>query len=311
VWSNVRRGPSNCRVAVWSITALLALMSLLGPAPGTRNWPSSDVLASVTAADLPDNEVSVNQLSTRYDIKINNVYGGPDSRPPLYYTNNVTISGNVSAIGYLGQLDQHHVRVDWGDGTPVLDTAWLDLTPGAEARSFTGLWESLPHTYTQSGNYSVAATLYHMRPPGEDESEDAIQIISILVIVPPAIAGVVFDDFNANGVWDLLEGGLSNVAIDISGTDNRSTETNELGFYVFNDLPAGPYTVTETNPVGYVSTTPDMVEVVAEANAVAVADFGDSNTIAFINGMVFNDEDADGERDQAELGLSGATVSLG
>lgn len=94
----------------------------------------------------------------------------------------------------------------------------------------------------------------------------------------PSIRGVVFVDANRNGRLDPGELGLAGVRIALrmpNQTELRVTETDLTGAYAFFDLPPGRYVVTETDPRGYGSTTPNAVTVIVRAGETAVADFGD------------------------------------
>jgi hypothetical protein len=68
-------------------------------------------------------------------------------------------------------------------------------------------------------------------------------------------------------------------------------------------------TLTETDPSGYVSTTPNVVEASVEPGIGIEVNYGDYPGI-LMSGTVFNDLDVDGEND-AEPGLEGAVISSG
>ena len=77
---------------------------------------------------------------------------------------------------------------------------------------------------------------------------DATDYDFIESVPPSSIAGSVLTDEG-----DAIEG----VTITLTGTDingdpvSETTTTDEFGNYVFGDLLAGEYTVTETQPVGF------------------------------------------------------------
>ncbi len=77
------------------------------------------------------------------------------------------------------------------------------------------------------------------------------------------IEGFVFEDLNENGRYEpwLKEPVISGVTITLSteaGSVIGSTVTSG-GWYGFRNLQEGTYTVTETQPEGYISTTPDQI----------------------------------------------------
>ena len=67
-----------------------------------------------------------------------------------------------------------------------------------------------------------------------------------------------FEDDDNDGTPDVGEGGIENVAVALTGTDDggnavsRATTTDGNGEYVFDRLRPGTYTVTETQPGGYI-----------------------------------------------------------
>ncbi|HEY66083.1 MAG TPA: hypothetical protein G4O02_16085, partial [Caldilineae bacterium] len=103
----------------------------------------------------------------------------------------------------------------------------------------------------------------------------------VLPVSPPtgSIGGYVFLDANGNGVRDYGEfNGIRGVRIDLTqpGGEVISTYTvGDSGWYEFQNLPIGTYTVTEEQPVGYVSTSPDSVVVEVAANTQQIVNFGE------------------------------------
>jgi len=72
-----------------------------------------------------------------------------------------------------------------------------------------------------------------------------------------SIRGTVFEDDDNDGVQDAGEEAIPGVEINLSGIDalgnavNRSTTTDASGNYAFEELAAGTYTVTQTQPAGF------------------------------------------------------------
>jgi hypothetical protein len=125
-----------------------------------------------------------------------------------------------------------------------------------------------------------------------------------------SILGTVFDDRNGNGARDPTEPPLSGVTVNLNGSLKL---TNEWGWYTFLIEDTGTYTVTETDPPGYFSTTPNTVTLSAELGRSYEVDFGDALTtsgFAAIFGTVFNDANSDGKWDPGELGIPGVSIAL-
>ena len=92
------------------------------------------------------------------------------------------------------------------------------------------------------------------------------------------ITGTVFNDANNNGVLDAGEQIIPGVTITLDDQNNNvvaTTTTSANGSYSFSNVSAGIYTVVETNPAGYYSTTLDHVSVAASCNTSAVVNYGD------------------------------------
>ncbi len=79
-----------------------------------------------------------------------------------------------------------------------------------------------------------------------------------------SISGFKINDTNSNGVWNTGEMGIENwnirlIGITGKGNDTevirKETFTNALGFYKFDNLPAGRYSVIEERKKGFVPTS--------------------------------------------------------
>ncbi|HZW10933.1 MAG TPA: GC-type dockerin domain-anchored protein [Phycisphaerales bacterium] len=68
------------------------------------------------------------------------------------------------------------------------------------------------------------------------------------------LSGQKWNDLNGDGLWGDGEPALAGWTINLS--DGSSTTTDSNGYYYFNDLDAGTYTVTETQQSGWVQTYP-------------------------------------------------------
>jgi len=92
------------------------------------------------------------------------------------------------------------------------------------------------------------------------------------------IRGKVYFDANKNGKMEKTESILSGVTIELYDASNAlvaSTVTTTTGTFEFQKQPAGVFTVVETNPTGYASSTLDHVGVTLTSGSVGYAEFGD------------------------------------
>lgn len=124
------------------------------------------------------------------------------------------------------------------------------------------------------------------------------------------ISGRVFKDPERDGSDAGGEPAIPGVTITLrqGGTVVATTVTGPDGSYRFENLAAGSYTVEETQPAGYGSSTPDSRAINVTAGTNQTIDFGD--TVSSLAGSVFVDSDDDAVRDSGERGLEGVTVRL-
>ncbi len=134
---------------------------------------------------------------------------------------------------------------------------------------------------------------------------------------PGRVFGTVFDDANANGLQGSGEAGIAGVTVSLYDNLNNLVGTQLTaanGSYSFANLAAGNYTVVETDPAGYVSTTDNSVPAAVTPGISTAVNFGDQpipgGNPASISGVVFNDANGNGTQDAGETGLSGVTVDL-
>ncbi|QEG41865.1 COG1361 S-layer family protein [Roseimaritima ulvae] len=87
-----------------------------------------------------------------------------------------------------------------------------------------------------------------------DATNNTAQATTTVDPVLSTIAGVVYVDSNNNGVQDAGEAGIADVTMTLTGTDtlgntiSRTVTTGSDGAYLFDQLPAGTYTLTQTDP---------------------------------------------------------------
>jgi len=152
--------------------------------------------------------------------------------------------------------------------------------------------------------------------------------LSIPAPLPSSLAGFVYEDTDNDGIFDMGEAPIAGVLITLTGTDitgpvNLFTFTDVTGAYSFPSLNAGTYTITETQPGGYLDGkdtqgTPGTGTAGNDnfSNIVLLAgvDGTDNNfgelVAASLAGFVYVDTDNDGVFDMGEAPIGGATVTL-
>jgi protocatechuate 3,4-dioxygenase beta subunit len=130
--------------------------------------------------------------------------------------------------------------------------------------------------------------------------------------VPGTINGTAFDDLSGNGALDPGEPGIGNVTVSLLNATNTviaTTTTAADGSYQFTSVVPGTYTVRETDPTGYISTTTNTVPITLPPAGTSTANFGDQQ-LGSVSGSVFNDPNGSGVRDLGEGGLGAVTITL-
>lgn len=124
------------------------------------------------------------------------------------------------------------------------------------------------------------------------------------------IAGRVFDDRNNNGRWDEGEIAVAGVAVSLqSGVQARS---DSQGQYHFDDLVTRKYQVALVNktlPLEFAVLAATQVPVTPTAGQTATVDFPAVRT-GQIKGIVFEDNNRNGQQDGGETMLSGVMVQI-
>ena len=135
--------------------------------------------------------------------------------------------------------------------------------------------------------------------------------------IPAAIAGSVFLDRDRDGVLDANEPAIPSVVITLRGPNGTvvgTTTTDAAGEYRFGDLPAGDYTVEESQPIGYGN--PPTGPFAPNTRPVTLPPGGNrldenfADTLADLMGSVYVDANNDGIRQPTELPIPNTVVIL-
>jgi hypothetical protein len=134
----------------------------------------------------------------------------------------------------------------------------------------------------------------------------------------------VWEDLDNDGVQDSNEPGIAGVKLTLGGDGSGTATTNSAGFYLFDGLAAGSYTVTAPLSVGSlvigVTITPYTITgsgAVYSVDLPAGENFLDADypyvgvlASAQIGDTVCHDLNGNGVQDSGEPGISGVTITL-
>src|SRR5207248_802279 len=140
--------------------------------------------------------------------------------------------------------------------------------------------------------------------------------------------GFVYVDANNDGNKDPGEAGIAGVTVTLTGTDDlgqavsRTATTAGDGSYNFDNLRPGTYTLSETQPAGYVdgkdtigtpggTTANDQFSNIVLGAGVDGTDnnFGELAPSS-LAGFVYMDANDNGVKDGGEAGIAGVTVTV-
>ncbi|MEF3273474.1 MAG: carboxypeptidase regulatory-like domain-containing protein, partial [Chloroflexus sp.] len=145
------------------------------------------------------------------------------------------------------------------------------------------------------------------------------------------IGNYVWEDLNGDGRQQAGEPGIANVRVELSGIDGSNnsvtlvTNTDSTGFYLFDNLTPGSYTIRVIAPTGYSFTAAnrgdDLGDSDADANgfmATTTLESGEEDLTwdaglyrpASIGDRVWHDTNGNGIQDTGEPGLNGVNVTL-
>ena len=145
---------------------------------------------------------------------------------------------------------------------------------------------------------------------------------------PASLSGYVYHDANNNGVMDSDEAGIGEATVELLDAEGvptgLTTVTDISGYYEFDNLMPGTYSLAEIQPQGYF----DGLDAAGSVGGTA-QNPGDSITSiklgggdkainydfgellpASLSGYVYHDANNNGILDPGETGISGATVEL-
>ncbi len=138
-----------------------------------------------------------------------------------------------------------------------------------------------------------------------------VQTVNFSLTPRSEITGIIYNDLNGNGKYDLTDVGIRGVKVVLE--DKSSARSNGIGVYSFSNASAGEHTaslVLETIPEGYLpENVPQKSFTVTEGIRYEL-NFP-LKALRTVTGRVFMDDNRNGILDPSEKPLAGVKVSLG
>jgi protocatechuate 3,4-dioxygenase beta subunit len=199
-------------------------------------------------------------------------------------------SGNYSFTG----LDSGSYKI-----RQILQSGWSQTTPS----------KGYGHTITLATNQSLTGQDFGTQQTAGSPAQTGA-----------TVSGVIFNDIDADGVFDSTESGIGGrtVYLDtnnnlVMDTSEQRTTTDSNGGYQFTGLSSGTYKVRQILPGGWKQTTPSKgyahTITLSSNQSLANQNFGAWQSIP-INGVVYNDANGNKVRDSGEAGLANFRVYI-
>src|SRR5271157_5313779 len=244
--------------------------------------------------------------STFLDVNLSNPVGAGATIASGGGTGVVTI--NASGQGTLNGEVYNDLN---GNGTldggePGLAGWTIDLLNSAQtviATTTTDINGDYSFTGLAAGSYTVAEVLqsgYIETAPSAPgtyavtiATGQTINYLNFGDFQPVTLSGTVYNDLNGSGTLNSSDPGLSGWTIDLLNGSSQvvqTASTNSQGYYAFNGVGPGSYTVEEVLKGGFVQTSSpaNYLEKIANEQNVGGLDFGNFQLATF-SGEVYND----------------------
>ena len=218
-----------------------------------------------------------------------------------------------------GKLDAGEAG-DGGVSITLTGPATKTTTTAANGTySFTGL---------TAGSYTITETV----PSGFNATSQ--QVLANVAVAAPGVtgenfgllsgslSGTVYIDETDSGVLASGDPGIPGVTVTLSGPVNTTTTTGPNGTYSFANLPSGTYTITETQPVGFVpgmdtagslsgsTSVQDVISSIIVGTGGQGTGYNFGELTSGLSGVVYVDLNSDGHQQSGEPGIPGVTVTI-
>lgn len=268
-------GTLNGTTVTFPAVSLTSAQSITGTLNFTvNNTATGTITNTATVPDLSaagENDVTNNSGTVDVtvvpvvDLAISKTVSSANATFADSLTYTVTVTNNgPSTASTVVVTDTLPAGVTFTSGTGPTGAA-LTATNGVVTVNGGDLANGGSFTFTVNGNVAAGATTTQTNTAtvtsSTQESDSTNNTATATTTIDPSdgsIAGSVFIDANANGIRDAGETGIPNNIINLTGTDalgrtiNQQATTDANGDYLFQQLAAGDYTITQpTDPAGF------------------------------------------------------------
>ena len=234
---------------------------------------STATVSSSTTDPAAANNVSTQTTSVTRSAGLQILNTGPAWVTPggnAVYTITVTNSGPSDAAGVVVD-DPAPAGLTWLSNSGGCATAYPcslgTVASGATVTITTTLAVASPYGGTDPAVSTASVSSSTSDPDLSNNTSTASSPLA------GNVSGYVFNDLNSDGILDAGETGIAAVVITLTGPScgaGCSAGTAADGRYSFTGLALGDYTVVETEPLDYTSTTPNSVAATVGTSAVTV-----------------------------------------
>jgi VCBS repeat-containing protein len=219
------------------------------------------------------NDGAANSNTATVTITVNAVNDAPVANPDTYTTNENTAL-TIAAPGVLANDTDI-------EGNPLTAVLVAGPVSGTLTLNSNGSF-----TYTPNAGFSGVDTFTYRATDGTNVSAPVVVTITVVPSTEElsTISGLVYKDANNNGSVDFGETAIAGVTIHLTGVNdmgvavNLTTTTDADGVYMFVNLRAGVYTVSEDQPSGYT----DGIDSLGTVNGITTGDNSVNDTFSGI-----------------------------
>ncbi len=216
------------------------------PTPGNNTASDTDTVTPIADVTTTLTAPASAYAGSTVNVPVTFSNNGPSTAAGVTYS--ASLPAGLSGVVCTGT----GISCAYNSGSGAVTFSGLpgSLTSGQTANL------TLSYTAPATGPVAVSTEIGTTTNQGSNVAPDTANG-STIILATATVDGNVYNDKNGNGTFDTGEPGINGVTVSLKDSGNNlvaTTTTDGSGFYSFTNLPAGTYSVTETDPANYVST---------------------------------------------------------